>query len=249
MRIWILGDLRDLSSTYISWLAQRRDFEVVELNEDVLRVDWTFTYTDTDTNIGYFEKSGERYPFPSFSGAFVRLNPEPSLPSHLTLPPEEAGVLVVERRHAIQHLLNSLPFTIANRPYSGRANGSKPYQMNLLAKAGFPIPKWIASNEENVIKDFLHQCQSGAIYKSSQDFDLRYVCLMTNCLEDYMTEHPQLLCRNISKDTMLDTCSKASIFATKVISHGIDYRFENENNEFQETSAPDQIQTCVGFLL
>lgn len=251
MRICIVGDSQDLSSTYISWLAQRRGLEVVELNEGALGADWTFAYADTDTNIGYIEKSGERYPLPSFSGAFVRLNPEPSLPSHLTLPPEETSVLVVERRHAMQHFLNSLPFTVANRPYSGRANGSKPYQMNLLAKAGFAIPRWIASNEEKIVEDFSRQCQSGAIYKSCSGLRSKVRLLdgeLLGRLHDGTS--PVVVQEYIKGYDVRIHVVKHSIFATKIISHGIDYRFENENNEFQEASAPDRIQDmCRSFAL
>jgi len=243
MRICIVGDPQDLSSAYIAWLAQRRGLDVLFLDESELGVDWIFSYTDTNTNMGYIEKSGERYLFSSFSGAFVRLNPEPNLPSGLTLLPEEISVLIVERRHALQHFLNSLPTTVANRPYSGRANGSKPHQMYLLAKAGFTVPRWIVSNEEKIVRDFSRQYQGAVIYKSCSGLRSK-VRLLDNELMRRLHEgtSPIIVQEYIKGYDVRIHVVKHQIFATKVISHGIDYRFDSDENEFQKISAPNQIQ-------
>jgi glutathione synthase/RimK-type ligase-like ATP-grasp enzyme len=249
MRICIVGDSKDLSSTYISWLAQQRGFEVIELNEGDLGVEWSFAYADLDTSTGYIEKSGEHYPLTSFSGAFVRFNPEPGLPNNIYLPSEEAGVLVVERRHAMQHFLNSLPFPVANHPYSGRSNGSKPYQMSLLTKGGFTVPTWIASNEEQVVEDFSRQCKNGAIYKSCSGLRSKVRLLNEELLRRLRDGTSPVVVQEYIKgyDVRIHIV-KNRIFATKVISFGIDYRFENDGNEFQETSAPDLIQNmCINF--
>lgn len=249
MRICIVGDSQDLSSTYLSWLAQQRDFEVLILNEDTLGIDWSFAYSDTDPKVGYIEKSGRCYPLTSFIGAFVRLNPEPKLPSNLSLPPEEAGTLIIERRHAIQHFLNSVPFTVANRSYAGRANGSKPYQMNLLSKAGFSVPKWIASNEESVVEEFLHSCHNGAIYKSASGLRSQVRLVDDNLAKRLQDGTSPVILQEYIKgyDVRIHAVTE-HIFATKVISYGIDYRFENQGNQFQETSTPDPIRNmCIEF--
>lgn len=249
MLICIVGDSQDLSSTYVSWLAQQRDFEVLILNEDALGIDWSFAYSDTDTKVGYIEKSGKCYPLTSCIGAFVRLNPEPGLPSNLSLPPEEAGTLIIERRHAIQHFLNSVPFTVANRSYAGRANGSKPYQMYLLSKAGFNIPKWIATNEESVVEEFLDSCQSGAIYKSCSGLRSQVRLLDDQLVERFRDGTSPVILQEYIKgyDVRIHVVND-HIFATKVVSYGVDYRFENQGNQFQETSTPDLIKNmCIDF--
>jgi glutathione synthase/RimK-type ligase-like ATP-grasp enzyme len=212
-------------------------------------VDWTFSYSNADASKGFLEVFGERYLFSSFSGAFVRLNPQPSLPPELNLPPQEAGAFVVERRYALQNLLNSLPFTVANRPCSGRSNASKPYQMSLLTKAGFTVPGWIVSNERAAVEDFLSLCKGGAIYKSCSGLRSK-VRLFNGELAGRLHEgtSPVVVQEYIHGYDVRIHVVKDFIFATKVISRGVDYRFESEDNEFQATSAPREIEDmCRSF--
>jgi hypothetical protein len=153
MRICIIGDTQDLSAVYIGWLARRREIEVLELPEDTLGVDWMFAL-ELPAVDGWLEVCGARMSFSDFSGAFVRLNPDPGLPSTVSLGYLERGALIAERRSALHCLLGSLPCLVANRPSAGRANGSKPYQMHLLADAGFHGPEWVATNDPTVASDF-----------------------------------------------------------------------------------------------
>ncbi|MCL4834083.1 MAG: ATP-grasp domain-containing protein [Caldilineaceae bacterium] len=251
MRICIAGDPQDLSSVYISWLAQRQGFEVVDLSESTLGTDWAFAYSDSDLSAGYIEKSDRRYPLTSFLGVFVRLHPQPGLPDGIVLSPAEASAFVVERRHAIQHLLNSFPCVVANRPYSGRANGSKPHQMNLLTKAGFSVPSWIASNEKSVVENFSRSCRGGVIYKSCSGIRSK-VRLLDDELLRRLQEgtSPVVVQEYIKGHDVRVHVVRNHVFATKVISHSVDYRFESGNNEFRETSIPDHIQMmCRDFAL
>lgn len=251
MHILMLGDFQDLTFAYISWLAQQREFKVIKLNENTMGTEWSYFYSDNDMATGYVEIFEERYPIFSFRGAFVRLNPEPGLPENISLPLEEANVLIIERRYAIQHFLNSLPDTVivANRPYSGRANGSKPYQMHLLAKAGFTVPKWITSNEEEVIKDFLHYCQNGLIYKSCSGLRSHVRKLDDQLLGRLHYGTSPVIAQEYIEgyDVRLHVVTHYT-FATKVTSNGIDYRFENTGNQFQETLVPEPIRNmCISF--
>lgn len=249
MRICMVGDSQDLSCTYMSWLAQKRDIEVVTLDEDALGVHWSFTYADLNPGMGVIERGGKCYPYSSFCGAFVRLHPEPGLPGDLSLPAEEASALVVERRYAMQHFLNSLPFPVANRPFSGRSNGSKPHQMNLLAQAGFTVPRWIVSNETAAVAEFARQCPEGVIYKSCSGLRSKVRLLdkeFLNRLQEGTS--PVVVQKYISGYDVRIHVVKHQIFATKISSHGIDYRFESDDNQFQETAVPQQIQTlCINF--
>ena len=249
MRICVVGDSQDLSAVYITWLAQRWGIEVIELREDTLGVDWVFAFEDINTREGCIEKTGKRYSFSELCGAFVRLNPQPGLPPELELTPEETGALIVERRSAIQYFLNLVPFPVVNRPCSGRSNGSKPYQMHLLAKAGFKVPKWIVSNEEFVVADFARVCQDGAIYKSCSGLRSQVRLLddeVLTRLRDGTT--PIIVQEYIKGQDVRVHVVKYRIFPTKVISGGVDYRFETENNEFQPTSVPSPIEDlCRNF--
>ncbi len=249
MNICIVGDTQDLCTVYVAWLARRRGLKVIELSEETLGVEWTFAFYDERTGEGHIQKDGKSYRISTFCGAYVRLNPQPSVPSELNLPAEERGALIVERRGGIQYFLNSMPFTIANRPCSGRSNSSKPFQMRLLANTGFNVPEWIVSNEESEVKEFAQTCLSGVIYKSCSGLRSHVQLLNDDVLNRLGKGTSPLIIQEYIKGREVRVhVIKRHAFATEVISDGIDYRFESQKNEFQTTSVPSAIKKmCHDF--
>ena len=115
MPICIVGDLRDLTAVYMGWLARRRQLDVLELSEDRIGDDWYFGYSDTAPHAGAIWVNGTAYRYAEIQGAYVRLNPHPRPPEGVALEPQEEATLLVERRHGIQHFLNTAPFRVATR--------------------------------------------------------------------------------------------------------------------------------------
>lgn len=243
MRMCIVGDPQDLSAAYIGWLARRRDIETLELPENALGVEWSYAFDDFRPSQGYIEVAGAHHEFDELSGAFVRLNPQPDVPPGLGLSLQERGALVIERRNAIQYLLNSLPFAVANRPYAGRSNGSKPFQMRLLTKAGFEVPRWVATNEEAVVKRFARTCADGVVYKACSGLRSRVRLLDEQVLCRLREGTSPIVVQEYirGRDVRVHTVAHRA-FATEAISHGVDYRFEGDGNEFRPTSVPRSIE-------
>jgi len=243
MRICIVGDSQDLTSVYIGWLAKRRGIQVIELSEETLGTDWAFEVCEAERRQGRLRIGGEVYRLDELHGAFVRFRPEPALPTDLDLGPAERAAFIAERRAGIQYFLNCLPCVVANPPSSGRSNGSKPYQMRLLANAGFEVPKWVVTSEESVVREFARTCRHGAIYKSCSGLRSKVRPLdreVFQRLRDGTT--PVVVQEYIKgKDVRVHVVRRRCL-ATEVISNGIDYRFETEGNEFRSTSAPDPIE-------
>jgi len=98
-------------------------------------------------------------------------------------------------------------------------------------------------------RGFLLCCQSGAVYKSCSGLRSK-VRLVDDelCRRLHDGTSPVVVQEYIKGyDVRIHVISNR-IFATKIISYGIDYRFENDGNEFQEISAPDAIQNrCINF--
>jgi hypothetical protein len=243
MRICIVGDSRDLTSIYVAWVAQRRGIEVLELSEETLGTDWFFAFDDAERGAGRIATTGATYHFSALSGAFARLNPQPAVPPELNLPPQERGLLTAERRGSIQQLLNYMPCPVANRPYSGRSNGSKPYQMRLLAEAGFAVPRWIVSNEKDTVREFARACGTGAIYKSCSGLRSRVRFLDEQVLRRLSEGTSPIVVQEYIKgrDVRIHTVARRA-FATEVISSGVDHRFEDGGNEFSPARAPTLIE-------
>ena len=62
-------------------------------------------------------------------------------------------------------LASSLPGCIVNRPVAGRSNWSKPYQLTLLAAAGFLVPDTLVTTDPVAAKAFLARHRH-IVYKS-----------------------------------------------------------------------------------
>jgi glutathione synthase/RimK-type ligase-like ATP-grasp enzyme len=240
--ICIVGDLQDLSAAYISWLASHAGIQVLQLSEDKLGIEWTFGFFETDTHRGTVSIGGKKYSFSDLDGAFIRFNPRPSIPPSLDLSVEEEGVFISERRTGISHFLNCLPCIVANRPNSGRSNGSKAYQMRLLSETGFAVPEWILCNEQTYANDFLNQ-YGKAIYKSCSGIRSRVRLADENFLARLQDGTcPAILQQYIEgRDVRIHVVGNR-VFATEIISTGVDYRFDSRGNEFRAIMAPPNIE-------
>ena len=236
----------DLSCTYIAWLAKKRDIEIIELAEEGLGINWTFSFNDLHTKDGIIKCKNLCYKFSEINGVYVRFHPQPPIPSKLDLPPEEIGTFIAERRSALEYFLNCFPETVVNRPMAGRSNGSKPYQMNLLSKAGFLVPCWMITNEEKTIRKFQQECNNDIIYKSCSGYRSRVRLLEGNEIFEKLRHGscPILFQEYVQGyDVRIHVVNK-HIFATKIVSdNGIDYRFEgSEKAQYEETSVPGSIK-------
>jgi hypothetical protein len=245
--ICVLGDLGDLTNVYVGWLARRRGLDVIELDEAAFGGTWSVVYDDQQVGGGVLSLPDRTLPLRELAGAYVRFTPRPGSPSFLQLAADKQDVLAAERRSAIEHLLNSLPCVVVNRPRSGRSNGAKPYQMRQLREAGFLVPRWLVTNDHDAARAFSNRCERGCIYKSCSG--LRST---VRRLDDQIMERlragtsPVLLQEYIpGHDVRVHTVA-ARAFATKVIFSGIDYRFERGATQFVETSVPGVVEDlCV----
>ena len=249
MHICVLGDSEDLSTVYFGWLARRRGLDVLELREDTLGYDWSFTLDGSSSRGGHLVVGDSKYPFREVSGVFVRLNPRPLQPPNLKLSPQNEHAFIVERRNGIQYFLDHLPMVVANRPSAGRSNGSKPYQMRLLAAFGFDVPKWLTSNEEVTIKEFAESCGQGVIYKACSGLRSRVRKLDDEVLQRMKNGSTPVVVQEYipGKDVRVHTVNDR-VFPTEVVGGGVDYRFEHEHCLYQATVMPDEIaDMCCRF--
>lgn len=243
MNISVVGDLGDLTLVYVAHLARRRGLHVIELSEDALGSSWAFSFDDRQPKGGRIVAAGDSYSFGDVAGMYVRLSSEPELPADLDgLPDEEKAVLIRERRSALQYLLNRFPGVVANRPAAGRSNGSKPYQMRQLAQAGFRLPRWVASNDLEAIDAFLDTCGAGAIYKSCSGLRSR-ARLFDDAVRERLEEgtSPIVVQEYVpGADVRVHTVND-QVFATKVISEGVDYRFSGTESDYESIDVPEDI--------
>lgn len=242
MHICIVGDTDDLTATYIKWLAQQQKIEILELPEGTLGLDWTFNFDDTVPEKGHFQTLAGEYSFGAISGAYVRLHHAPYVSSDLALPTQERALFIRERRSALLHLLNTLPFLVANRPNSGRTNGSKPLQMQQLTRAGFNVPEWLATNDPAITREFCETHSEGVIYKTCSGVRARVRMIDQEILRrmDSGTSPVVIQAYIPGVDVRVHTVRERA-FPTQIESRGVDYRYQAQGSLYTETAIPQDV--------
>jgi len=250
MSICIVGDLDDLTCVYLAWCAERREIPILRLSENRFGVDWRFEFEHGRVERGKLFFNQRSIPFNDIRGTYVRFNPHPTVPEEIALDPVVVDMFLMERRCAIHQLLDHHPGVVANRPSSGRSNGSKPDQMMKLQQAGFHVPRWMVSNDEEQARRFNEGCPHGTIYKSPSGLRSRVRLVDRDLLEAFQRgTTPVVLQEYISGvDVRVHTVDERS-FGTEISSDGIDYRFESNNAIYRTVKIPVDIEErCARYV-
>jgi glutathione synthase/RimK-type ligase-like ATP-grasp enzyme len=101
---------------------------------------------------GWIESGGRRIAIDDFRGVYLR-------------PGEPAAGAARSAAMALLALASSLPGVVVNRPAAGRSNASKPYQLGLIAQAGFQVPDTLVTTDPVAARAFLRQ-YGRLVYKS-----------------------------------------------------------------------------------
>jgi glutathione synthase/RimK-type ligase-like ATP-grasp enzyme len=101
---------------------------------------------------GWIESGGRRIEIDDICGIYLR-------------PGEPAPGRAQSASMAMLALASNLRGVVINRPAAGRSNSSKPYQLGLLAQAGFQVPDTLVTTDPYAARAFLHE-HGRLIYKS-----------------------------------------------------------------------------------
>lgn len=111
---------------------------------------------------GVLRLGGQVYPLDAFSGAYLRLMDFQELPEYR----QGGDPAAIEQVHrALVAWLEAAPLRVMNRAGPMGSNQSKPYQAQLIARAGFLTPPTLISNDPEAVRAFLAE-HGRVIYKS-----------------------------------------------------------------------------------
>ena len=249
MTVCVIGDTDDLSSVYFAWAARRAGYRVLELDEERLGVGWSFSFEDPGAGDGRIESDGVVAAFDELVGAFARFDPEPGLPPGLELDAGSGQQLRAERRTGLHRLLDGLPCPVANRPSTGRANGSKPLQMAMLESDGFLVPAWLVSNDLDRVLAFLAELPATPIYKAVSGLRSRVRQIDAEVLRRLAAgTNPVLVQAYVAGLDVRVHVAGTVCHATQVDGIGVDYRFDGSRS-YRACEVPDDIaQRCVDVV-
>lgn len=253
MTVLIVGDSQDLTSAYVGFRARQHGLAVQVLDESSFGIDWRLHLDDSNRGADVIEfSSGDTLTLREVAGAFVRFTPTPDVPAAVRDDPPVTETYARERRAALNVLLNRLAAPVANPPGRGQGNGSKPFQMAQLARAGFDVPRWIAGNDVTQIRAITARLPDGAIIKSCSGTRSE----VRRCDESLLERLAEGSCPVVIQqwvagfDVRLHTVDGQS-FATAIdAGPGVDYRFDDIRRQYHEHFAPPAlVEKCLQFAV
>ncbi len=128
-----------------------RGADVLHLDSDLLAA-MDFDVTFDPMPAGWLAVQGRRIPLEPITAMYLR-------------PESERRPAVQPAAACLLTLASCIDATVVNRPVAGQSNLTKPYQLSLIARAGFCIPPTLVTSDPDAARSFLH-AHGRIIYKS-----------------------------------------------------------------------------------
>ena len=160
-------------------------------------------------------------------GVYWRLMDDRQLPEYMALPDGSP-----ERRHcramhdALAGWIGLTPARVVNPAASMGSNGSKPYQAQLIARHGFPVPETIVTNDPDRVRDFRTRHRR-VIYKSASGQRSIVRMLTDEDVEriDRIRWCPTQFQAHVAGTDVRVHVVDREVFATEIVSDATDYRY------------------------
>jgi glutathione synthase/RimK-type ligase-like ATP-grasp enzyme len=170
------------------------------------------------------------------SAAYIR--PQESAPENSAA---DAGLLA---------WADSTDAPVINRPSAMAANNSKPYQLGVIARAGFEVPDTLVTTDPNEVRRF-HALHGRLVYKSVSGVRSIVAQLDPRRLGDLadVANCPTQFQQYIEGDDVRVHVVGDEVFATLVRSDADDYRYAREDVEIADTTVPAEVgERCVAMV-
>ena len=154
----------------------------------------------------------------------------------------------------LNHIFYSVSCPIINLPSNAYSNYSKPYQVGILARAGFKVPKTLVTNLPEEVCRFYEVCNGQVIFKGVSNM-MTFAQVLTpdkfsrlNLLPDCPTLFQEYIC---GVDFRIHVIGERT-FVTRLTAPNEDYRrsalIDNEQIEVSADILPDSIiKKCISI--
>jgi glutathione synthase/RimK-type ligase-like ATP-grasp enzyme len=181
------------------------------------------------------------------TGAFVRLADYRMLPEFRRDSPDAVRTRIqIEGWHALLNdWLEAAPILVMNRLRPSSTNMSKPYQAQLITRAGFRVPQTLVTNEAARVLEFRRRC-GRIIYKSisAQRSIVREFTDAEIPRLERIRYLPTQFQELVPGDDVRVHVAGTALFATQVESDVVDYRYatlDGGSAKFQPTRLPPEV--------
>ncbi|HXE72962.1 MAG TPA: alpha-L-glutamate ligase [Candidatus Nitrosotenuis sp.] len=161
--------------------------------------------------------------------------------------PEETRYVTGECLAALNGLLNTLPALVVNRPVASGSNASKPYQVALVERFGFRVPRTLVTNLPESARQFYESLGGEVVYKSISYSRSIVQRMKPEDLErlDTLRHCPvQLQERVEGTDVRVHVVGEAAVFASLIRTEASDYRYDRSSEIEPWDLGPDLEERC-----
>lgn len=234
--ILVWGPRTDAPVERMLEVLEKRGTDIFHIDEgdlELLRYDIVFA---ADCR-GWIELRGRRVGIDNLRGIYIR----PGKP--LSGAARKASMVLLA-------MVSQLQTVVINHPAAGSSNSSKPYQLGLIARAGFTVPETLVTSDSAAAREFLHQ-HGRVIYKSLSGIRSIVATLETKDearLEDVRNGPVQLQEYVEGLDVRVHIVGERW-FACSVRSSATDYRHADAAPELSEFDLPENIGAQIKALV
>jgi glutathione synthase/RimK-type ligase-like ATP-grasp enzyme len=196
---------------------------------------------------------GWRFDLEELTGVYARhFGAEGRVPLPGVAPDLLPGIYA-EGEAVLAALLEDLPCTVANRYGSGISNNSKPLQALLIEQCGLKAPETLVTNDPEQAQAFFDECSGDVIYKSLSGIRSIVRRLLPEQLGRLalLRQGPAQFQRFVPGDNVRVHVVGERIFATRVYSDAVDYRYARKEGlsceMVEEVLAPEIEEACIGL--
>lgn len=218
------------------------------IDQRLLAVGDVSTWWENGSSGGVIEMRGTRIPLDEVTGVYTRLTTWAELPNVGGNP--EALQHAYRIHHAVESWLEATSACVINRTSANDTNHSKPYQA-LLIREHFDIPATLVTNDRDRVLTF-HEEFGRIIYKSISGERSIVTCFAEDDVARLvlLANAPAQFQEHVSGVDVRVHVIGAEVFATRVESHAIDYRYDQATGGGSMTAfdPPDNIATeCIAL--
>jgi len=209
---------------------------------------------DGDDADGTLHTRGDTHRLSGFSGIYTRMIHPAQLPEFRPASARLADEAGARRAMAAADVLEQwtqiAPCRVANRPRPMVSNASKPYQAQLIARAGFAIPPTVVTNSRDVLAAF--EAEHGRVIYKSISGERSIVQELTEAVRPrlrHLRSLPTQFQAVIAGDDVRVHVVDREVFATQISTTATDYRYAHRQGSEATLSAvelpADVAERCV----
>lgn len=230
--ILVWGAQTDTPIASVLEALELRGADVYHIDESALATLQYDIVFGSSSPSGWIESAGRRISIDNFRGIYLR-------------PGEPKASVARNAAMILLALASSLRCVVVNRPAAGRSNASKPYQLGLIAQAGFRVPDTLVTTDPVAARAFLRE-HKRLVYKSVSGIRSIVASLDASDearLDDVRNGPVQLQAYVHGLDVRVHVVGERW-FACAVESAAADYRYAGASGTTAELSAfdlPEQV--------